>query len=423
MPPGRGRPAGKRKSTDWWSLTRRPRASFTRARDDDVDEHDSDDDNTAYTACGLVPELKRLNALLPAAAPLTNVSDFDRICRNLIATSDYTDIFDAEVAANQMLCGEASALQPSRYRARLRGDAAIRYDARRRNQQRDQMAIQLHSNNQQHWSPSLIARSVAYFGKTSRFLRHNETKQRRIASKPTTLRAMHIMKYHRPRPEWQQGLHVECFAFDQTYQWVGVKKRGRRQAVERLDGAGMPIEVSHEVYINTIKVALPTHLGTLSQVRTCVPCMPHLHAHVATCMSTSTLVRLPDAPHAHARAENAYTHRTRTHTHSARRCTLTHSTPNCVQAALARIKANYGSAYTEPYNNILLPLQPSAVEQSLLDFAYEACALVDQACTTSMPVICAAHPCHLCHICHAFTSVHATSVLRLQPSATLTSHG
>ena len=48
------------------------------------------------------------------------------------------------------------------------------------------------------------------------------------------------------------------------------------------------------------------------------------------------------------------------------------------QAALDRIKANYGSAYTLPFNNILVPLVPSTVEQSLVDFARDCCALVDQ---------------------------------------------
>ena len=45
------------------------------------------------------------------------------------------------------------------------GEQQARYDRRRRIQQRDEMAIRLHANNQQHWSPSLLARSVAYYGK------------------------------------------------------------------------------------------------------------------------------------------------------------------------------------------------------------------------------------------------------------------
>ena len=145
------------------------------------------------------------------------------------------------------------------------------------------MAVRLHANNQRHWSPSLLARSIAYFGRTSRFLRANEGRQRRIASKPMIMKALRIMREYRPQPEWKRGLHIKVFAYDQTYQWVGMKKRGRRQAVERLDGAGLPTEIRHEVYINSIDVALPSGLGTLSQVHAPESQhMPHMPNHTAT---------------------------------------------------------------------------------------------------------------------------------------------
>ena len=54
------------------------------------------------------------------------------------------------------------------------------------------------------------------------------------------------------------------FVADQTYEWVGMKKRGRRNTVERHDAGGMPVEIKHEVYINSIHVVLPATLGTLS---------------------------------------------------------------------------------------------------------------------------------------------------------------
>ena len=38
------------------------------------------------------------------------------------------------------------------------------------------------------------------------------------------------------------------FGFDQTYQWVGVKKRGRRNQVEHVDGTGMPLQIVHQVW-------------------------------------------------------------------------------------------------------------------------------------------------------------------------------
>ena len=56
------------------------------------------------------------------------------------------------------------------------------------------------------------------------------------------------------------------YAADQTYEWVGMKKRGARKTLERLDAFGMPVEIVHEVYVNSIKLHLPASLGTLSRV-------------------------------------------------------------------------------------------------------------------------------------------------------------
>jgi len=57
---------------------------------------------------------------------------------------------------------------------------------------------------------------------------------------------------------------VSFFVADQTYQWVGMKKRGRRNTVEQHDAHGMPLKITHEVYVNSIKVHLPFSLGTLT---------------------------------------------------------------------------------------------------------------------------------------------------------------
>ena len=43
-------------------------------------------------------------------------------------------------------------------------------------------------------------------------------------------------------------------------------------------------------------------------------------------------------------------------------------------ADILKIKANNGSAYTEPFNNILFPLDPQQVEVDLLAFASEVLA-------------------------------------------------
>jgi hypothetical protein len=50
---------------------------------------------------------------------------------------------------------------------------------------------------------------------------------------------------------------VSFYVADQTYEWVGMKKRGRRNTLERLDPAGMPVAIEHEVYINSVKLELP----------------------------------------------------------------------------------------------------------------------------------------------------------------------
>ena len=57
---------------------------------------------------------------------------------------------------------------------------------------------------------------------------------------------------------------MSFFVADQTYEWVGMKKRGRRKTLERHDASGMPIEIKHEVYVNSIHLRLPASLGNLS---------------------------------------------------------------------------------------------------------------------------------------------------------------
>ena len=47
---------------------------------------------------------------------------------------------------------------------------------------------------------------------------------------------------------------MSFFVADQTYEWVGMKKRGRRSTVERHDGRGMPVEIKHEVYPSFVSV-------------------------------------------------------------------------------------------------------------------------------------------------------------------------
>ena len=53
------------------------------------------------------------------------------------------------------------------------------------------MAIALHDNNMQRWSPSILARSIHYFGRATGSLLSNETHQRRPASGPITMDTLH----------------------------------------------------------------------------------------------------------------------------------------------------------------------------------------------------------------------------------------
>ena len=167
----------------------------------------------------------------------------------------YHALFMFELEHNERMCvGTGTQLPPSTYRARLQGERAERYDMRRQRQRRDELAIARHANNQWAWSPSLLARSVAYYKHTTNFMRATETGQRRLASRPVTLEFLRMMRDCQPAPEWPEGRHVSVYVADQTYQWVGVHKHGRRGTLERHDGQGMPIQIQHEVYINSIKV-------------------------------------------------------------------------------------------------------------------------------------------------------------------------
>lgn len=113
----------------------------------------------------------------------------------LLWLPDYTRLFEEEIEQNLQLSGGGLLnLPPSSYRQRLTGEPQVRYDARRRRQQRDELAIALHANNQQHWSPSLLARSITYFNLASEPIQREEGRQRRLASRPVTLAFLRMMR-------------------------------------------------------------------------------------------------------------------------------------------------------------------------------------------------------------------------------------
>ena len=109
------------------------------------------------------------------------------------------------------------------------------------------MAIALHAANQQRWSPSLIARSICYYKSASSFITRTEGAQRQLASRPVTLDVCKMMAECRPPSAWATGRHVFVYAFDQTYEWISMKKHGRRRVLERVDAHGMPIQITNEV--------------------------------------------------------------------------------------------------------------------------------------------------------------------------------
>jgi hypothetical protein len=75
---------------------------------------------------------------------------------------------------------------------------------------------------------------------------------------------LRLMRDCQPVAMWERGHHISFYAADQTYEWIGMKKRGARKTLERLDAAGMPVLIEHEVYVNSIKLHLPASLGNLS---------------------------------------------------------------------------------------------------------------------------------------------------------------
>jgi len=162
-----------------------------------------------------------------ASTAIAGCSPLDTIAR-LLWRPAYGTLFNEELEHNRALVGRTgSTLPPTTYRHRLKGRAAAAYDAKQRRRERDQLAIELHANNMRVWSPSLVARSISYFRITTSWMHSVETGQGRLASRPTTMKVMRCMRDVRPTPHWLCGEHVFVYGFDQTYEWIGMQKRGR----------------------------------------------------------------------------------------------------------------------------------------------------------------------------------------------------
>ena len=198
-PARRGRPPGKKRGHNW----ARHSANGTRMghkwfSGDAASNSATDESHLQNDAACEQP----VSEVIEEHQDLAALSQMQRIAIALHA-SDYTGLFAAEYEDNayEFAAGaDAFALPPSTYRARLRGEKAEVYDRRRKLQMRDQMAIALHANNERHWSPSMLARSLTYFTSSTIWQRSIEGRQRRIASQPTILKFARMMADCRPRP-------------------------------------------------------------------------------------------------------------------------------------------------------------------------------------------------------------------------------
>ena len=63
-----------------------------------------------------------------------------------------------------------------------------------------------------------------------------------------------MMRDVQPPPSYEMNHRVTVHVFDQTYEWVGMKKHGARSVIETHNAQGMPVTIENEVYINSIEV-------------------------------------------------------------------------------------------------------------------------------------------------------------------------
>ena len=84
----------------------------------------------------------------------------------------YEQLFSSELERNRALATRLGVFvgqpqQLSAYARRLQGERREAWQRKQLVRERDQLAIALHSYNMRLWSPSLVARSIAYFTLTT----------------------------------------------------------------------------------------------------------------------------------------------------------------------------------------------------------------------------------------------------------------
>ena len=87
-----------------------------------------------------------------------------------------------------------------------------------------------------------------------------------MASRPTVQRLLEACAKLQIVP-FPLHRSVAVYGADQTYAWQGMSKTAKNhRAVERVDAAGVPIEIKHLVYVNCVQVLLPHSFPALNAI-------------------------------------------------------------------------------------------------------------------------------------------------------------
>ena len=184
----------------WWP-TRRRRASSTHTT-----SHPQPPASSSAVSHSFQTETEAVSAVV-SHQELDEEPVMLQIARQLWS-SDYSELFHSEYLHNKSVLGSGYETQPSSYARRLQGQRLAEYEQRMQGRERDAMSIALHSANMRTWTPSFMARSVTFFGHTTSFTHGIESRGRRLASRPTTLKFLRMMRDVRPPPRFEVGGHV-----------------------------------------------------------------------------------------------------------------------------------------------------------------------------------------------------------------------
>ena len=178
----------------------------------------------------------------------------------VLMSTNYADHLAIEdAAAAEQRSAVSTFFEPSSYRARniLHGEQLERYDGRVADRQRDSVAHLRRAANQRSWTFSILARSAAWFNqRVPHRVWAGESRAARVASRPTVERLLQACAKLQMVP-FPLHRSVAVYGADQTYAWQGMSKTAKNhRAVERVDAAGVPIEIKHLVYDNCVQVLL-----------------------------------------------------------------------------------------------------------------------------------------------------------------------